>query len=60
MEILELVLSICIIMSVTTAIFNIISAFTSKSYLKYREQLKQYEMKKEQIEEELENERKKF
>lgn len=46
--------------SIATSVINLIITLKSKSYLNYRKQLRHFEMKKNKIEEELENDREKF
>ena len=60
MNTLSLVLSIVAMnLSLFTPIFSVIS-ISSKSYVKYRRKLEEFEQRKHKIEEDLENERNKF
>ncbi len=60
MNTLALVLSItAMALSLFAPIFSAIS-IGSKSYIKYRRKLEEFEQKRHKIEEDLENERKKF
>ena len=60
MEIIIIVLSIVSLIIASLQVFFVIKGLKSKSYLQYRKQLEEFEMKKQKIEEALDNDRRKF
>lgn len=60
MNIIIVILIILLIMLSIASIIDVIIVVKTKSYLNYREQLRQFEAKRNRVEEDLENDRKKF
>lgn len=60
MEIVIIILSIISLLIAVIQVVFVTKGIKSKSYLQYRKQLEEFEKKKQMIEGELDNERKKF
>lgn len=60
MEIISIILSISSLLIATIQVVFVTKGIKSKSYIQYRKQLEEFEKKKQRIEEELNNERRKF
>ncbi len=60
MEIVIIILSIISLLIAVIQVVCVTKGIKSKSYLQYRKQLEEFEKKKQRIEGELDNERRKF
>lgn len=60
MELVAIILSVVLLLITIVQVTFVSKSIKSKSYLQYRKQLEEFEKAKQRIEEELDNERKKF
>lgn len=60
MELVAVILSLILLLITIVQVVFVSKSIKSKSYLQYRKQLEKFEKTKQRIEEELDNERKKF